>query len=74
MAGSGASGGRGKAAQAARVARRAWPFVLAAYERWQALPDHKKDEYRRRARGVAGEGRKRLADARSRRGRGRGRP
>lgn len=60
-------GARAQAAKAARLARRAWPFVLAGYERWQALPEHKKQEYRARARETAARGRdaaKRLSSKR----------
>lgn len=34
----------------ARLVRRAWPLVLAAYERWNALSDEEKERYRARAR------------------------
>ena len=33
----------------ARYARRAYPIVLAAYERWQALSDEEKERYKARA-------------------------
>jgi hypothetical protein len=53
--------------RAVRGARRAWPYVLMAWERWQALPPDKKEGYKRRARGYAERGRK-LIDERRRRG------
>ena len=51
---------------AARGVRRAWPFVLMAWERWQALPQHEKDRYKRQAQQYAQRGRK-LLDERARR-------
>jgi hypothetical protein len=50
------------------AARRAWPVVLMAWERWQALPDDDKDRYRARARDYAQRGRRALDEARRRRG------
>jgi hypothetical protein len=50
--------------RAARGARRAWPFVLMAWERWQKLPQHEKDRYLRQARGYADKGRKALQQRR----------
>jgi hypothetical protein len=49
---------------AARGVRRAWPFVLMAWERWQALPQHEKDRYKRQAQGYAKRGRKLLDERR----------
>ena len=49
-------------------ARRAWPYVLMAWERWQALSPQEKERYKQRARGYAERGR---AALRNRRG---GRP
>jgi len=60
----GGGGPRGKAAQAVR---RAWPLVLMAYERWQALSDEEKERYRRQARAYADRGRKAIDDRRRRR-------
>ena len=51
------------------AARRAWPVVLMAWERWQALPAEDKERYRRQAREAAQRGRRALDDARRRRGR-----
>ena len=60
-------GPRGAALQrATRTARRAWPYVMLAWERWQALPADEKERYKRRAREYADRGRKAL-DARRRR-------
>jgi TRAP-type C4-dicarboxylate transport system substrate-binding protein len=44
--------------RAARGARRAWPIVLMAWERWQKLPQHEKDRYKRQAQEYAKRGRK----------------
>jgi len=43
----------GRRARAVRGARRAWPILLAAYERWQALPPEKREEYIKQAREYA---------------------
>ena len=50
-----------------RNIRRAWPLVLMAWERWQKLPEHEKEKYRRQAREYAGRGRKLIEDRRKRR-------
>ena len=39
---------RGRAA--ARGARRAWPYVVMAWERWQSLSPQEKERLRKRAR------------------------
>ena len=31
-------------------ARRVWPYLVMAWERWQALPPEKREEYLKRAR------------------------
>jgi hypothetical protein len=51
--------------RAARGVRRAWPLMLMAWERWQKLPQHEKERYKRQARGYAERGR-RLVDERRR--------
>jgi TRAP-type C4-dicarboxylate transport system substrate-binding protein len=51
-------------ARAARGARRAWPIVLMAWERWQKLPQHEKDRYRRQAQDYAKRGRKLIEERR----------
>lgn len=53
--------------RAGPTAKRAWPVVLMAWERWQALPEADKQRYRRQAREYAERGRKALIDARRRR-------
>jgi TRAP-type C4-dicarboxylate transport system substrate-binding protein len=50
--------------RATRVGRRAWPFVLMAWERWQKLPQHEKDRYKRQAQEYAQRGRKLLEQRR----------
>ncbi len=37
--------------------RRVWPYVLMAWERWQALPPAEKERYKRQARTYADRGR-----------------
>jgi hypothetical protein len=54
--------------RAVRGARRAWPLVLMAWERWQKLPEDEKERYKRQARQAADRGRKML-EQRRRRGR-----
>jgi hypothetical protein len=44
--------------QAARGARRAWPILLMAWERWQKLEPAQKERYMRQAREYAQRGRK----------------
>jgi TRAP-type C4-dicarboxylate transport system substrate-binding protein len=53
--------------QAMRGARRAWPYVLMAWERWQKLPPERKEHYKRQAREYAERGRKLLEERRRRR-------
>ena len=57
-------GGVSRMRRTARGVRRAWPFVLMAWERWQALPQHEKDRYRRQAQQYAKRGRKLLDERR----------
>jgi TRAP-type C4-dicarboxylate transport system substrate-binding protein len=47
-----------------RNIRRAWPLVLMAWERWQKLPEHEKERYKRQAREAAQRGRKMLEQRR----------
>jgi hypothetical protein len=49
--------------RAVHGARRLWPFVLMAWERWQALSPAEKERYKARARDYAGRG-KRMIDSR----------
>jgi hypothetical protein len=63
-----ARGPRGVALQRARyAARRAWPYVMMAWERWQSLSPEEKDRYKRRARGYADRGRRAVEQRRRRR-------
>ena len=57
----------GRARSAARGARRVWPYVLMAWERWQSLSPEEKERYKKRARGYAERGRKTLEAQRRRR-------
>ena len=57
------------ARRAVRYARRAWPFVLAAYRRWERMTPEEKERYRRAVRQAADRGRKVYRD-RMPRGRG----
>jgi hypothetical protein len=62
------------ASRAARLARRAYPLAVAAYNRWQALSDEEKERYKQRARAVAARGRQIGGDALARAQSARGRP
>ncbi len=44
--------------RASRGARRAWPILLMAWERWQTLEPEQKERYMRQARDYAQRGRK----------------
>jgi hypothetical protein len=56
----------GRARSAARGARRIWPYVLMAWERWQSLSPEEKERYKKQARGYVERG-KRTLDAQRRR-------
>jgi hypothetical protein len=56
----GQAGRFGRTRSAARGARRAWPYVLMAWERWQSLTPEEKERYRKQARGYMERGRKAL--------------
>jgi hypothetical protein len=60
--------GPARGARAVRSARRLWPYVLMAWERWQALSPEQKERYKRQARDYAERGR-RAVEQRRRRGR-----
>ena len=61
--------GPGRGSKAVTNARRLWPYLLMAWERWQALPPEKKEQYKRQARDAAERGRKALDQQRRKRGR-----
>ena len=63
----GGMGGRSRVDRARHAGRRAWPLILMAWERWQALPEADKERYRRMAREYAARGREAAARARSKR-------
>ena len=58
--------GRGRARSAVGGVRRAWPYLLMAWERWQSLPEDEKERYRARAREAAAKGRAAFEQARGR--------
>ena len=61
IAGSAGRGYRGSRIRTGvRGARRVWPYVLMAWERWQSLTPEEKERYKKRARGYAERGRKTL--------------
>lgn len=55
------------AGRAARAARRVYPLLLMAYERWQSLSPEEKERYRAMARRYAERGRSAAEQARERR-------
>ena len=64
----------GRARSAVRGARRIWPYVLMAWERWQSLSPEEKERYKKQARGYAERGKQALDAQRRRRPPGGGRP
>lgn len=52
---------------AVRTARRAWPLILAAKQRWDALPPEQQERYRQMAREYARRGQETLSRGRRRR-------
>jgi hypothetical protein len=58
--------GPSRGAKAVTNARRLWPYLLMAWERWQSLPPEKKEQYKRQARQAAERGRKALDQRRKR--------
>jgi hypothetical protein len=54
-------------ARTARGARRLWPYMLMAWERWQALSPEEKERYKARAREYADRGRQAIDRRRRRR-------
>jgi hypothetical protein len=54
-----------------RFARRAWPFILAAYRRWDQLTPEEKERYLRRVRETIARGQKAYRERRPKGGRGR---
>ena len=62
-----ATRGTGRGARTAQGARRLWPYLLMAWERWQALSPDEKERYKRRAREYADRGRRVMDERRRRR-------
>jgi HMG-box domain len=54
-------------ARTGRGVRRVWPYMLMAWERWQALSPEEKERYKRRAREYADRGRRAMDQRRRRR-------
>jgi TRAP-type C4-dicarboxylate transport system substrate-binding protein len=50
----------------AHSARRVWPLVLMAWERWQSLSPEQKERYKRQARDYGERGRRALSERRRR--------
>ena len=69
-----ASYGRaGRARSAVSGARRVWPYVLMAWERWQSLSPEEKERYKKQARGYMDRGRAAMDAQRRKRPPGSGR-
>jgi hypothetical protein len=60
--------GGGRGARAVSSAKRLWPYLLMAWERWQSLSPEEKERYKKRAREYAGRGREALEKRRRRQG------
>lgn len=56
----------GRGGKAVTNARRMWPYVLMAWERWQSLSPEQKERYKRQAREYAERGRRALEQQRRR--------
>ncbi len=52
-------------ARATQAGKRAWPYVLLAWERWQTLSDEEKERYRAKAKELAAKGKTTLAEVRA---------
>jgi glycogen debranching enzyme len=63
----GKEGQAGRARKALSGVRRLWPYMLMAWERWQALSPEDKERYKRQARDYAERGRKAVERRRGRR-------
>jgi ribosomal protein L34 len=55
-----------RSTKAVTNARRLWPYMLMAWERWQQLPPEQKERYKRQARQAADQGKKVLSQRRKR--------
>jgi hypothetical protein len=60
----------GRIRSGVRGARRVWPYVLMAWERWQSLSPEEKERYKKQARDYAQRGRSVLDAQRRRKPRG----
>jgi hypothetical protein len=59
--------GASRGSKALTNARRLWPYMLMAWQRWQALPPEQKERYTRQARQYAASGKKALDKQRKKR-------
>jgi hypothetical protein len=62
--GRGGGAGAGRFARVSRGARRAWPVALEAWRRWDNLPPHQKERYKKMASEYARRGREAAAKRR----------
>jgi hypothetical protein len=58
---------KGRLTRVGPAARKVWPIILVAWERWQALPPEERERYMKQARGYADRGRKAIERRRRRR-------
>lgn len=65
--GTGGASRGGRFARVSQGARRAWPIALEAWRRWDRLPPHEKERYKRMASDYARRGRDAAASRRARR-------
>jgi hypothetical protein len=64
---SGNYGRAGRARSAVSGARRMWPYILMAWERWQSLSPEEKERYKKQARTYMDRGKQTLDAQRKRR-------
>jgi TRAP-type C4-dicarboxylate transport system substrate-binding protein len=59
--------GAGRTSKAVHNARRLWPYMLMAWERWQSLSPEEKQRYKKQAQQYAEQGKRVLEQKRKRR-------
>jgi hypothetical protein len=66
LGGRGGYGRAGRTRSAVQSARRLWPYVLMAWERWQSLSPDEKERYKKQARDYMDRGKQALDAQRKR--------
>jgi hypothetical protein len=60
----GGSSGRGRRSRAVVTARKLWPIAIEGWRRWEQLPEHRKEHYRKLAADYTRRGREALVSRR----------